>query len=164
MLGWEIVGSKVAAEAIYTCRELEFCQYNLRDALSRMALSDGTDTFLAEEVANEQRHVTEQERQYAQDLAAVKVAFPQMVCCDQFESGRCAHGKQCVCGWTQAPWPWIVHRHGGRFCDCHMESRAAWMKPARIRYWAYLNPAPGIDLGHHLFPNSGPQRGPGSSG
>ena len=31
--------------------------------------------------------------------------------------------------------PWIVQGACGSFCDCHMEFRRAWMKPAGIRYW-----------------------------
>ena len=143
---------------IYTCRELEYQQYQLRQDLSRLALS-GTSPMLSEDIAREQQDIAQLEKEYADGLAAVKAAFPRQVCCDAFETGGCTHGTPCECGWTQAPWPWIIHRHGGRFCDCHMESCANWMKPARIRVWPYFSNDG--DLGHHLFPNSGPQRGNG---
>ena len=116
--------------------------------------------MLAEDIERETRDIANLEKEYTEQLAAVKAAFPRKVCCDAFETGGCMHGLQCECGWTQAPWPWIIHRQGGWFCDCHMESRAAWMKPARIRFWPYLvRLEEGPELGHHLFPNSGPQRG-----
>jgi len=57
---------------------------------------------------------------YLERLAELKAAFPNIVCCESFETGECAHGSPCECGWKQAPWPWIVHRPGGQFCDCHM--------------------------------------------
>ena len=142
---------------IYTCRELEYQQHLLREALEQLALR-GSSRSLEEDRVLYQRVVGELEAEYAEQLTLLKTTFPRMVCCDAFATGLCVHGKPCECGWTQAPWPWIIHRHGGRFCDCHMESRASWMKPARIRYWRYFS-ADGEDLGHHLFPNSGPQRG-----
>ena len=154
-------GSREAAEVIYTCRELEYQQYQLRQDLSRVALS-GPSPMLTEDIACEQQAIAKLEKEYADGLAAVKAAFPRQVCCDAFETGECRHGMACECGWTHAPWPWIIHRQGGRFCDCHMESRAAWMKPARITYWPYLvRLDEGPELGHHLFPNSGQQRGDG---
>ena len=154
-----LYGSKEAARAVYTCKELEFQQYDLRQDQSRLALH-GPNPRLTEDIAHTQRGIARLEAEYASELEAVKAAFPRAVCCDGFESGTCAHGKPCECGWTQAPWPWIIHRQGGRFCDCHMESRAAWLRAGRVREWGYLSPSG--DLGHHLFPNSGPQRGDGS--
>ena len=29
----------------------------------------------------------------------------------------------------------VAKDDSGAFCDCHMDSRRAWMKPAGIRYW-----------------------------
>ena len=98
---------------------------------------------------------------YLDLLIEIKQQYPMKVCCHLFEIGGCRHGIRCECGGTQAPWPWIVHRQGRRFCDCHMEGRAAWIKPGGYRIWKYLNKS-GMDLGHHLFPDSGPQRGNGS--
>ena len=89
----------------------------------------------------------------------LKAAFPRSVCCDAFATGGCVHGNACECGWVQAPWPWMLHRAGGAYCDCHMESRAAWMSPAGIHVWPYFDLK--CDLGHHMYPDSGPQRGDG---
>ena len=155
-----LFGSKEAADVTFTVRELEFAQWSHRDAVQRN-LDNPSNTFWAGEVKNTLDIVSDLEKVYAEQLCAVKAAFPRMVCCDAFESGGCVHGKQCECGWVQAPWPWIVHRQGGRFCDCHMEDRAAWIKPGGYIIWKYLNKT-GMDLGHHLFPNAGPQRGNGS--
>ena len=71
------------------------------------------------------------EDKYTKALSEMKVTFPTQVCCDAFETGGCVHGKPCECGWKQAPWPWIVYRPGGPFCDCHFESRrdpGAWLQ------------------------------------
>ena len=155
-----LLGSKEAADVTFTARELEFAQWSHRDTVQR-SLNNPSSTFWADEVKNTLDIVSDLEKVYAEQLRAVKAAFPRMVCCDVFESGGCAHGKPCECGWLQAPWPWIVHRQGRRFCDCHMEGRAAWIKPGGYRIWKYLNKS-GMDSGHHFFPDSGPQRGNGS--
>ena len=81
------------------------------------------------------RDLAEAKSEYAAALTTLKPTFPNMVCCDGFQTGACAHGKPCECGSQQAPWPWIVQGACGAFCDCHMDVRRAWMKPAGIRYW-----------------------------
>ena len=83
------------------------------------------------------RNLANAKSDYAKALLELKAAFPTMVCCDAFETGGCSHGTACECGWKHAPWPCIVQRSNGAFCDCHMDSRRAWMKPAGIRYWEY---------------------------
>ena len=140
-----LLGSKEAADVIYTCRELEYQQYELRAALQR--LSNSPTYYAAADVELYRGNISQLETEYREELSAVAAAFPRMVCCAAFGTGGCSHGKPCECGWTQAPWPWIVHRDADdpanvcRFCDCHMEARLAWMKPAGVRYWHYLTPA-----------------------
>ena len=66
---------------------------------------------------------------YHEALAAIKKQFPTMVCCNQFETGLCMHGKPCECGGMQAPWPWIITHPTGtasRFCGCHLTTRSQW--------------------------------------
>ena len=127
---------------IYTCRELEYQQYELRAALQR--LSNSPTYYAAADVELYRGNISQLETEYREELSAVAAAFPRMVCCAAFGTGGCSHGKPCECGWTQAPWPWIVHRDADdpanvcRFCDCHMEARLAWMKPAGVCYWHYL--------------------------
>ena len=152
-----LFGSREAAKAIYACRELEYQQYEHREALQRL-LQDEGDALAREDVDLATLDIATFKKEYAESLSSLKAAFPRQVCCDAFGTGGCVHGKPCECGWTQAPcpWPWILHRHGGPFCDCHMESRAAWMEPARVKYWHYLSKE--VDLGHHLYPKAGPQR------
>ena len=81
------------------------------------------------------RDLATAKQDYAAALQTLKSAFPNIACCVGFETGDCMHGKPCECGWQQAPWPWIVQGRSGKFCDCHMDLRRSWMKPARIRYW-----------------------------
>ena len=115
-------GSREAANAIYACRELEYTQYTLRKDLEELSREPSKESC-QEDVRLGQQAVADLQREYAAELRAVKAAFPRVVCCAAFETGGCEHGKLCECGWMQAPWPWIVHRHGERFCDCHVESR-----------------------------------------
>lgn len=56
-----LFGSKEAAEVIYTCRELEYQQYQLRDHVQRLALI-GTDPMLAEDIERETRDIANLER------------------------------------------------------------------------------------------------------
>ena len=70
----------------------------------------------------------QREAEYAESLRALKAAFSRACsCCQGFVTGECSHGKLCECGWEQAPWLWVVHVPGGRFCDCHMETRQEWV-------------------------------------
>jgi hypothetical protein len=125
-----LFGSREAAEAIYACRDIEIAQ----DGLAQDA-ANVSHPLRAEFLEIGQRHLATARNEYTAALLALKEAFPAMVCCDAFERGACAHGKQCECGWQQAPWPWMVQRSNAKFCDCHMDTRRAWMKPAGIRYW-----------------------------
>jgi hypothetical protein len=125
-----IFGSREAAEAIYACREIEIAQ----DSLAR-DLADVGHPMRAELIEISQRDLANAKDEYARALLALKVAFPMLACCDAFETGRCAHGKTCECGSQQAPWPWIAQGANGAFCNCHMDTRRAWMKPAGMRYW-----------------------------
>jgi len=99
---------------------------------------------------------------YLERLAELKAAFPNIVCCESFETGECAHGSPCECGWKQAPWPWIVHRPGGQFCDCHMSQRGLWwcFSTAPRGRLIYDGDRSGLDS----YPQAGPQRGDGMSG
>ena len=73
-----LCGSKEAAEVIYCCRELEYQQYQLRQNLSRLALS-GPNPMLTEDIAREQQDISQLETaEYTEGLAAVKAAFPRM--------------------------------------------------------------------------------------
>ena len=123
-------GSREAAEAIYACREIELAQ----DSLAR-TLADESHPMRDEFLEINRRDIATAKSDYATALRTLKAAFPTMVCCDVFETGGCSHGQPCECGRQQAPWPWIVQGTHGAFCDCHMDSRRAWMKPAGIRYW-----------------------------
>ena len=98
-----IFGSREAADAIYTCREIEHAQ----DALAR----DSADTAhpMREQILEWGRdNLTTARAGYTDALQTLKAAFPAIVCCAAFETGGCSHGKPCGCGLTKAPWPWIV--------------------------------------------------------
>ena len=127
-----LFGSREAAEAIYSCREIELAQ----DSMAR-TLAWPTHPCYDEFLEDNRRHLAEAKCDYAAALCTLKENFPTMVCCEAFEAGGCSHGKPCECGSTQAPWPWIVKGACGAFCECHMEPevRRAWMKPAGVRYW-----------------------------
>ena len=117
-------GSKEAAEAIFWAVELE----NLYASLDRNPQDPG-----GYDRANLAKHLPD----YASTLGAIKAVFPAVGrCCEAFTSGQCRHGKPCECGWLGAPWPWIVYRPGGAFCDCHLESRRPWSKAAGYRCWS----------------------------
>ena len=75
-----LCGSNEAAEVIYTCRELEYQQYQLRQDLSCLALN-GPSLMLTEDIAREQRDVALLETEYTEGLAAVK---------RRYSHGRCA--------------------------------------------------------------------------
>ena len=155
-------GSVEAAKAIFEVQELE---YNTADMVRLQAelVNPPPDPYenmpgvqpleesIREQIEQRIKDLALASKGYKEALAALKAAFPSVVC---------REGQLCECGWQQAPWPWIAHRPGGPFCDCHMEQRAAWMKEAR-RQWRPYYCMHGPDLGHHLYPNSGPQRGPG---
>ena len=97
----QLCGSKEAAEVIYTCRELEYQQYQLRQDLSCLALN-GPSPMLTEDIAREQRDIALLETEYAEGLAAVKAALPRQVCCDAFQTGGCTHGQVTVQVWLDA--------------------------------------------------------------
>lgn len=169
-----VFGSREAAQAIYACREIEFAQAEIQRGMEKLANPPpdplagvpGVQPLLeaiSEQIKSDRATLAESQKEHASALLALSLAFPAAKCCDAWETGACVHGIPCECGWRQAPWPWIVHRPGGCFCDCHMEERAAWMRPARLRYWGfYTNDGP--EVGRHLYPNFGPQRGNGSNG
>ena len=106
----------------------------------------------------ELKNRAEAEVYYLESLKALKQAFPALKCCDALETGGCAHGIPCECGWLQAPWPWIVHRPGGRFCDCHLEHRRMWCPWDGP--WAYKDARDGLGFSRCMHA----QRGDGITG
>lgn len=138
-----LYGTKEAAEAIFWAVELE----NLYASLDRDPEDQG-----GYDRANLDKHLPD----YASALGTIKAAFPAVGrCCDAFASGQCRHGKVCECGWLGAPWPWIIYRPGGAFCDCHLESRRAWSKAAGYRCWSSPDAS-------EMWPEDGPHHGDGS--
>ena len=114
----QLFGSNKAGEAIFCAIELELAEWTVskwpRDPVYPPQLTQAQDSFKAA-------------------LVDIKHTFSAIVCCDAFEAGECAHGKQCECGWLQAPWPWIPYRLEGPFCDCHMEDRFLWQDACGYR-------------------------------
>ena len=132
-----LFGSRPAAEAIHEVVEIEV----LERALARDR-NDPHDTRNYEAVLKD----------YKAALAKIKKQIPGVVCCDAFESGGCAHGMLCECGWLQAPWPWIPYRLEGPFCDCHMQDRSVWQGAAGYRCWSSEDAS-------ELYPDAGPHHG-----
>ena len=100
-----------------------------------MTLPASQRADVEEDISCQQASLTTCQAAYCTALVAAKEAHPSQVCCEAFETGRCAHGKPCECGWLPAPWPWIVYRPGGPVCDCHMEMRKPWCVAAGNWRW-----------------------------
>jgi hypothetical protein len=134
----QLFGSKKAGEAILCVTELELAEWEVMswpdDPVYPPQLAQAQDRFKAV-------------------LIDIKSAFSAIVCCDAFEAGECAHGKQCECGWLQAPWPWIPYRPNGPFCDCHMEDRFMWQDACGYRWFG------DGESGSQLYPDDGPHNG-----
>ncbi len=135
-----VYGSRLAVKAIFEAVELEVL----------LAHGEPQDEEDAAQLAA-------QEKAYGEALSALKHAFPALArCCGKFDSGGCEHVKPCECGWKGAPYPWIVYRPGGRFCDCHMWARRYWSHEA-LALHAYH----GTDTACTLWPKAGPHHGDG---
>ena len=133
-----LFGSARAADAIFEAAEVELWEsFVAKDPADTDARADLDQKLMP---------------RYKAALSELALTLPNLVCCDQFESGGCAHGKLCECGWLQAPWPWIVYRPDGMFCDCHMEDRELWQSAAGRRYL-------GEDVASKLHPDCGPHNG-----
>lgn len=65
---------------------------------------------------------------YVDELIRLSEAYPEIVCCEFFDTGLCTHGKRCACGSKRAPWPWTVIGDPVRpFCACWTAAeRMAW--------------------------------------
>jgi len=134
-----------------------------REAFNAISAAVGVELYRCKSEAEmdewDMKNRDEAEALYAVALGKVKESFPHIVCCDSFATGECAHGSPCECGWLQAPWPWIVHRPDGHFCDCHMELRRDWCCEWH-RDWRYRGDLSGLAS----YPKAGSQRGDGVSG
>ena len=150
----EAINEAVEIEAVLAgLRRMEICtDHPVRDSI----------------IESDHKNIADARAGQAAALRKVKAAFPMMVCCDDFETGGCKHGKACECGWLQAPWPWIVYQPGGRFCDCHWETRRAWMQHGGMRFWGADSVAQTSKPNGHsweqegMWPSEGPHRGDGS--
>ena len=157
-----LFGSREAAAAICDASEVEQYMANLEEELVVGPSGPSQDPWSGSWYATHEAYLRaslEKSRvRYSESLRALKAAFPRVAsCCADFEAGKCAHGKSCECGWEQAPWPWVVHVPGGRFCDCHMETRSVWV--ARYREYGMVC---GADL-WRFTKVPGPFRGDGAA-
>ena len=82
------------------------------------------------------------------------------VCCDGFLEGECQHGTLCECGWLRAPWPWTHYTPGGKFCDCHRDSRPQCL--AFMGLTGIVMPDDDFVESSLLWPDCGPHRGSGA--
>ena len=155
-----LLGSREAARAIFEAGFVEQCRMRLEEELKTgpSSPSEWDPPGYANREAVLRAELRKHEADYVERLRALKAAFPRVLsCCEVFEAGKCAHGKPCECGWTQAPWPWVVHVPGGPFCDCHMETR---------REWVFTYPQSGYECGADLWEFTkvpGPFRGNGDA-
>ena len=155
-----LCGSREAARAIYSASDVEQFRAQVEEVQKDgepFGPYSGPYKYTTYE-AYYRGELEQSEVEYAESLRALKAAFPRACsCCQGFVTGECAHGKLCECGWEQAPWPWVVHVPGGRFCDCHMESRQLWVADY---------PTYGMECGADLWSRaklSGPFRGDGAA-
>jgi hypothetical protein len=152
-----LFGSRDASLAIVGAGYVECYRAKLEEEL-KTGPTDFSHPDYSSYEAYLRAHIEESEATYLERLRALEAAFPRVAsCCEAFVAGKCAHGNFCECGWTQAPWPWVVHVPGGPFCDCHIETR---------RQWCSGYPHVGYESGADLWQFakvSGPFRGDGAS-
>ena len=140
-------GSHAVGKAIFESSELEWEQMQL----DRKPGQDGYDPV---RFPDYERNVVECTRNLQAALGVLKT-LGLGTCCNDFEMGACKHGTPCECGWTRAPWPWIVYQPGGPFCECHRDTRPECSELCRFREFKFP-PA------SYMWPFAGPHRGGGS--
>ena len=129
------VGSFWAAKAIHAA---EFAIRNGVDADSesertRWLRLRPSDPELLEEVLAQRKedamYKAVAHEAYMSALRDLHEVYPEIVCCEYFEIGGCAHTRPCpACGGRLGAWPWVVRTDLCCECEYAYEERAEWCR------------------------------------